>query len=76
MREHFTALFQRSWSFIGLIMLVTYRNARFCESDITIKGLFIPAGMTIEVPVYAMSHDEEYWDDPWEFKPERCDEIF
>jgi len=51
--------------------IILFRNARICEKDITINDLFIPAGMTIDVPTYGLSHDEDYWDQPWQFKPER-----
>ena len=52
-------------------MVHLFRASRYCEKDITIKGLFIPAGMNVDVPTHALGHDEEYWDEPWEFKPER-----
>ena len=36
------------------------------------KGFTIPAGVHVDVPVYALHHDEDYWEDPWKFIPERC----
>lgn len=47
------------------------RNSRIAEEDITIKGVTIPKGCIVVIPLYALSHDPEYWDDPMEFNPER-----
>ncbi|XP_077969321.1 cytochrome P450 3A21-like [Styela clava] len=47
------------------------KNARFCEKEITINGLTIPKGIQINVPTFGLAHDPEYWDEPYEFKPER-----
>ncbi|XP_071830914.1 cytochrome P450 3A24-like [Apostichopus japonicus] len=41
------------------------------KSDIVIKDLLIPKGFRIFVPVYAIHHDPEIWEDPEEFQPER-----
>ena len=35
------------------------------------KGITIPAGTHVDIPVYALHHSEEYWSDPWKFVPER-----
>ncbi|CAK8684861.1 unnamed protein product [Clavelina lepadiformis] len=51
------------------------RNARIAERDFTINGLNIPKGTLIHVPVYGMCHDDEYWDEPFEFKPERMEDM-
>ncbi len=34
-------------------------------------GYRIPVGTPIMVNIWAMHHDEEFWDDPWSFRPER-----
>ena len=47
------------------------RNSRHCTKDITIGGIFIPKDTLINVPVYALSHDEDHWEKPFEFVPER-----
>ena len=47
------------------------RNKRYCSKNITINGIFIPKDTLINVPVYALSHDEDYWLKPFEFVPER-----
>ncbi|XP_071830916.1 lithocholate 6-beta-hydroxylase-like [Apostichopus japonicus] len=41
------------------------------KSDIVIKNLLIPKGFRILVPIYAIHHDPEIWEDPEEFQPER-----
>jgi len=39
--------------------------------DTTVNGLFIPKGMHIEIPIYAIQNDSEYWPNPERFYPER-----
>ncbi|XP_071823155.1 cytochrome P450 3A24-like [Apostichopus japonicus] len=41
------------------------------KGDIVIKDLLIPEGFRVYVPVYAIHHDPEIWDNPEEFRPER-----
>ncbi|XP_071822488.1 cytochrome P450 3A13-like isoform X1 [Apostichopus japonicus] len=41
------------------------------KGDIIIKDLLIPEGFQVYVPVYAIHHDPEIWDNPEEFRPER-----
>lgn len=49
-------------------------NARICKSDITIKGVTIPKNSAVLIPVVAMHFDENYWNEPHKFIPERmCD---
>ena len=47
------------------------RNFRMAEKEITIDNIRIPAGVVVDVPTWGMAHDEEFWEDPFEFKPER-----
>ena len=47
------------------------RNSRYASEEITIDGITIPKHTLVDVPVYALSHDEEYWEKPFEFNPER-----
>lgn len=35
------------------------------------KDIRFPAGMAIQANVWALHRDEEYWEEPEEFKPER-----
>nr|XP_039265290.1 cytochrome P450 3A5-like [Styela clava] len=51
------------------------KNTRFAEKEITINGFTIPAGMQINIPTYQLAHDPEYWDEPYEFKPERMQDM-
>ncbi|XP_064612535.1 cytochrome P450 3A11-like [Liolophura sinensis] len=47
------------------------RMDRVCKRDVTIKGIHIPAGMTVALPIYMIHHDPGYWTDPEVFDPER-----
>ena len=51
------------------------RNSRYAEKDITINGVHIPKGTTVIVPTYGLAHDEEYWDKPFEFNPDRMEDM-
>ncbi|XP_071822490.1 cytochrome P450 3A24-like [Apostichopus japonicus] len=41
------------------------------KGDIVIKDQLIPKGFQVFVPIYAIHHDPEIWDNPEEFRPER-----
>lgn len=41
------------------------------KGDIVIKGTLIPKGFSVFIPIYAIQHDPEYWDEPEEFRPQR-----
>ncbi|KAI6683278.1 hypothetical protein NL676_029191 [Syzygium grande] len=45
--------------------------ARLAIHDTHVGGLFLPAGTTAMVNMWAITHDEAVWADPEEFKPER-----
>ena len=45
--------------------------ARLAIHDTHIGHHFIPAGTTAMVNMWAITHDQEVWSDPQEFKPER-----
>ena len=36
-----------------------------------IDGVFIPQGIDLGVPIYALHHQERYFSKPWEFQPSR-----
>lgn len=44
---------------------------RYCDSDATVNGYEIEKGSILMVPIYAVHHDPDVWEDPKEFKPER-----
>ena len=44
---------------------------RECQKDFDLNGIHIPAGTEIVIPVYALHHDPEAWEDPEKFDPER-----
>jgi len=52
-------------------MLSDVRLNRIAGDNITIKGVFIPKGMMVIVPVFALHMDPEVWPDPTKFRPER-----
>ncbi|KAI9684273.1 MAG: hypothetical protein M1822_005746 [Bathelium mastoideum] len=37
----------------------------------TIDGGFFPAGCEVGTAVYAIHHDTRYWEEPWNYMPER-----
>ncbi|XP_064613094.1 cytochrome P450 3A24-like [Liolophura sinensis] len=47
------------------------RMDRICNRDCTVRGVHIPAGMGVALPIYMIHHDPGYWPDPEVFDPER-----
>ncbi|KAI4336587.1 hypothetical protein L6164_015097 [Bauhinia variegata] len=45
--------------------------ARLAVHDVYVDKLFVPAGTTAMVNMWAITHDSSIWEDPWAFKPER-----
>ncbi|XP_027342299.1 cytochrome P450 78A5-like [Abrus precatorius] len=45
--------------------------ARLAVHDVHVDKVFVPAGTTAMVNMWAISHDSSIWEDPWAFKPER-----
>lgn len=50
---------------------VSSRLERVCKQDVEMDGAFVPKGSVVNVPVYALHHDPQYWPEPEEFRPER-----
>ena len=48
-----------------------YRTSRECSEDITIKGFTLPKGLLVQVPIYYLHHNPEYWPEPDRFDPNR-----
>ena len=44
---------------------------RECSEDYDLNGIHIPAGTEILIPLYALHHDPDAWQDPEKFDPER-----
>lgn len=44
---------------------------RIAVEDVDVKGVHIPKGMVITIPVYSVHTDPDYWPDPLKFDPER-----
>ncbi|XP_041359775.1 cytochrome P450 3A8-like [Gigantopelta aegis] len=47
------------------------RADRTALQDTEINGVKIPKGLTVAIPIYAIHHDPERWENPEEFDPER-----
>ncbi|XP_047453039.1 thromboxane-A synthase [Mugil cephalus] len=48
-----------------------FRFAREVYHDCEVNGLFLPKGMTVEIPASFLHYDPEYWSEPEKFIPER-----
>ncbi|XP_067940091.1 cytochrome P450 3A24-like [Watersipora subatra] len=44
---------------------------RVARRDVTINGIDIPKGMVVEIPIFVIQRDAEYWPEPEKFEPER-----
>lgn len=45
--------------------------ARLAVHDVHVGKFFVPAGTTAMVNMWAITHNESIWKDPWAFRPER-----
>ncbi|XP_063524217.1 cytochrome P450 3A8 isoform X2 [Pongo pygmaeus] len=50
---------------------IAMRLERVCKKDVEINGMFIPKGVVVMIPSYALHHDPKYWTEPGKFLPER-----
>ena len=57
--------------FSDLTAISCRRLQRDCNEGCTVKGVNIPKGMPIMIPVYAIHHDPKIWPEPEKFNPER-----
>ena len=49
----------------------TVQVNRECRGDYDLNGIHIPSGTEIVIPLYALHHDPDAWQDPEKFDPER-----
>ena len=54
-----------------LKLLGCFRVQREANVDATVNGVEIPQGMTVNTHIYAVHHDEDYWENPEIYDPER-----
>lgn len=47
------------------------RTSRRCDRDTTVKGIHIPKGVEVGIPLVALHRDPEFWPDPLKFDPTR-----
>ena len=45
--------------------------ARLAVHDVYVDKVFVPAGTTAMVNMWAITHDSSIWEEPWAFRPER-----
>ena len=48
------------------------RVSRVCERECEVAGYTVPAGVFIDIPIYYLHHNPEWWTEPEKFDPERC----
>lgn len=65
-------------SYSGMVIEETMRlyppvwvMARKSYKDDTVSGFHLPAGSTVLINTYGMNHDDSYWQQPFDFIPER-----
>jgi hypothetical protein len=55
----------------NLILLLDRIVTRQAKETATYNGITIPAGMNIQADVWGLHHDNEFWEQPTVFNPER-----
>jgi len=58
------------WLLVCYVICITSIE-RVASRDVTIRGMQIPKGMAVEMLVYNIHHDSDYWKDPEIFNPDR-----
>jgi cytochrome P450 len=49
----------------------TQRMDRISTRDTSLGGKFVPKGMQINLSIWSIHHDPDYWEDPYTFNPDR-----
>ncbi len=70
---------RQNMSFVEAIILEAHRYIslvqvlvpHYCTSDSELSGYLIPEGTMILANVWSLHHNENYWDQPWVFNPDR-----
>ncbi|XP_070565769.1 cytochrome P450 3A9-like [Ptychodera flava] len=48
-----------------------FRVNRKCLESCTINGVHFPKGIQVDIPIYGIHHNPQFWPDPEKFDPER-----
>ena len=77
-------IFDRTWTLVVHVLpfncLKAYdqdmciyicRTARECSETITVNGFTFPKGLVVQVPIYCLHNNPEYWPEPDKFDPNR-----
>lgn len=56
------------WNALFILYRIVTRQAK---NTATYNGITIPAGMNIQADVWSLHHDEEFWEQPSVFNPDR-----
>jgi len=53
------------------LLTMCFRFDRRCVQDTVVNGLKIKKGTMVNIPVYAIHHNTDVWENPEKFEPER-----
>ncbi|XP_046570784.1 cytochrome P450 2D20-like isoform X1 [Haliotis rubra] len=59
------------WELLRIIGHVPLAVPHYTLSDTSIQGKLVPANTTVYINLWALLHDDTFWESPWDFRPER-----
>jgi len=48
-----------------------HSSNRACNTNLNLNGINLREGDLVTIPIYSIQHNEEFYTEPEEFKPER-----